>query len=167
MFSEVSYFHSLRGSSSSQVYKCSSLWWLCVILGVPLLLTKLTRHHIICPIVIYCGGFLSFHVSIWHCGGFVTLQVSHCHSVRWLFCPGCPTASLWWLSVMSGELLLLSACSLYHSWCFAFINWCCFLSLQVSYKLLPSVAPCHLRCFTATHWCSLKSSYVFHCHSQR
>lgn len=94
-FSQVSHFHSLCGSTSTQVYKYHSLKLLCIIFGVPLPLTKLIPHHftgptaanswlcvILCVHLTLTGVALPFrrYSTDTNWDGFVLCRVSTCHS---------------------------------------------------------------------------------------
>lgn len=83
-----------------------SLWWLCIILGVPQLLSGVAS---------CCPRFCTAH--IW--GPLRLFLVSHCHS-------------LGWLCVISGFPLLLTWMVLHGSGCPTASHWCDFASSHVS-----------------------------------
>lgn len=82
------------GSALSQVFHCQSLGlfcvipcvsflltgWLCVLSGVPLLLTEVAFCGLRCHIFFYVDGFtvLSCHIAA-YLGGFLSFQVLHCY----------------------------------------------------------------------------------------
>lgn len=92
------------GSVSSQVSHCGSLRSLCVVPGVPLLLSGLALCHYRCP-------------TLSHWSGCVWFQVSHC--------------SLGWFHMFLAVKLLLSFVTLCHVMCPTAIHWSGFALFQV------------------------------------
>lgn len=84
---------------------CHSLWWLCIVSGVPYLLIGVGPRHPICP-------------TATHFGGSGSLCVSHY----------CSSVSRVWFTFVPGESLLLTEVALCYLWFPLLLKWvvlCC------------------------------------------